>query len=300
MHVVTGATGHTGRVVAERLLAGQKKVRVIGRSVERLEPLTRRGAEAWISDLTDPQRLAEALEGAEAAYVLLPPDLSATNYRTYQDRISDVLAAAIRQAGVTRVVSLSSFGADKAAGTGPVVGLHYLEQKLNQIPRLDVLHLRAGYFMENTLAQIGIIKTMGVLAGPLRAERELPMIATRDIGEFAAQALLKLNFVGHETRELQGARDVSMAEVASIIGRAIGRPQLSYKQLPDEQVRAALLESGLSKDAADLILEMSQAINTGHMAALEKRSKDNTTPTSYEQFLKEVFVPQFKGQPAVA
>jgi len=300
MYVVTGASGHTGQVVAARLLAEQKAVRIIGRSTERLGPLTRHGAEVWIGDLTDDKRLGEAFQGAEAAYVMLPPDPAATSYRTFQDRVSDLLAAAIREAGLTHVVSLSSFGADKVAGTGPVAGLHYLEQALNQIPGLNVLHLRAGYFMENTLAQIGIIKTMGVVAGPLRAEVELPMIATGDIGEFAAEALLRLNFVGHEVRELQGPRDVSMAEVASIIGAAIRRPHLSYKQLPDDQVRAALIQTGMSKDVADLILEMSRAINTGHMAALEKRSKENTTPTSYERFVKEVFAPQFRGKPAAA
>ncbi|HXW62907.1 MAG TPA: NmrA family NAD(P)-binding protein [Candidatus Acidoferrales bacterium] len=300
MYAVTGASGHTGRVVAERLLAERKKVRTIGRNVERLEPLTRQGAEAWICDLTDAGSLAEALNGAEAAYVMLPPTPGTLKYRAFQHRVSDALAAAIRQAGVKHVVSLSSFGADKPAGTGPVVGLHDLEQSLDQISGLHVLHLRAGYFMENTLAQVAIIKTIGVVAGPLRAEVELPMIATRDIGEFAAQALLELRFVGHQTRELLGARDVSMAEAASIIGASIGRPQLSYKQLPDEQVRAALVEAGMSEDVADLILEMSRAINTGHMMALEARSEENTTPTSYQQFVTEVFIPQFRGKPAVA
>ncbi|HXX71307.1 MAG TPA: NmrA family NAD(P)-binding protein [Candidatus Acidoferrum sp.] len=300
MYVVTGASGHTGRVVAERLLAKQKRVRLIGRSAERLEPLTRQGAEAAIADLTDERSLADAFSGAEAAYVMLPPDLEATDYRAFQDRVSDALAAALRKTGVKHVVSLSSFGADKLAGTGPVAGLHYLEQSLNQIPGLHTLHLRAGYFMENTLPQIDIIKSMGVVAGPLRGELELPMIATRDIGESAAEALLQLNFVGQQTRELLGARNISMAEVASLIGAAIGRPQLSYKQLPDDQVRAALVQTGLSTDVVALILEMARALNTGHMVALETRSKENTTPTSYEQFVKEVFVPQFRGKPATA
>jgi uncharacterized protein YbjT (DUF2867 family) len=299
MYVVTGASGNTGQIVAARLLAKQKSVRVIGRSAERLESLTRQGAEAILGELTDAKRLAEAFAGAEAAYVMLPPDLATVDYRSFQNRVSDALTAAISEAGVKHVVSLSSIGADKSAGTGPVVGLHYLEEMLNQIPGLNVLHLRAGYFMENTLAQIGIIKTMGVAAGPLRAGLEIPMIATRDIGEFAAEALLQLNFVGHETQELLGARDISMAEVTSIIGAAIGRPHLSYKQLPDDQVREALLQTGMSRDLVNLLLEMSRAVNSGHMVALEERSRHNTTPTTYEQFVKEIFAPQFKGKPAI-
>jgi uncharacterized protein YbjT (DUF2867 family) len=300
MYVVTGASGNTGGVIAERLLGEKKKVRVIGRSVERLQPLTKRGADAWICDLTNEDNLTKAFDGAQALYAMIPPDLSAKNYRSEQERISDALAAAIREAGVKHVVTLSSTGAEKSSSTGPVVGLHNLEQKLNQIPGLNTLHLRAGYFMENTLAQIGIIKAMGVAAGPLRAELEIPMIATRDIGGRAAEALLALDFSGHETREVLGARDISMAEAASIIGREIGRPQLSYQQLADDQVRPALLQAGTSENMADLILEMARAMNSGHMVALEPRSEENTTPTTYEEFVREVFVPKFKGKPAVA
>jgi hypothetical protein len=80
-----------------------------------------------------------------------------------------------------------------------------METKLNQIKGLNVLHLRAGYFMENTLVQAGIIKNLGTMAGPIDAELRLPMIATKDIGAAAAEALLKLDFKGPQTRELQTA-----------------------------------------------------------------------------------------------
>ena len=300
MYVVTGASGNSGHVVAEKLLARGQKVRVIGRSAERLQLLTALGAEPFVCDLTDRAALAKAFAGAQWVYAMVPPDMAAPDYRAHQDRVTDALAAAIAEAKVKHVVTLSSFGADQAEKTGPVVGLHELEQKLNQIPGLNVLHLRAGYFMENTLAQIGIIKSMGVTAGPLRAELELPMIATRDIGAAAAERLLQLDFTGSQTRELQGQRDISMAEAAGIIGRAIGRPHLSYMRLPNADVRAAFVQMGMSESVADLMLEMTDAINAGNMAALEKRSAENTTPTSYETFVKSEFVPRFLGKPATA
>ena len=300
MYVVTGASGNSGHVVAEKLLARGQKVRVIGRSAERLQLLTALGAEPFICDLTDRTALAKAFAGAQGVYAMVPPDMAAPDYRAHQDRVTDALEAAIAEAKVKHVVTLSSFGADEAEKTGPVVGLHELEQKLNQIPGLNVLHLRAGYFMENTLAQIGIIKSMGVTAGPLRAELELPMIATRDIGAAAAERLLQLDFTGSQTRELQGQRDISMAEAAGIIGRAIGRPHLSYMRLPNADVRAAFVQMGMSESLANLMLEMTDAINAGNMAALEKRSAENTTPTSYETFVKAEFVPRFLGRPATA
>jgi uncharacterized protein YbjT (DUF2867 family) len=300
MYVITGASGNCGHVVAEKLLDAGKKVRAIGRSAERLQDLRVRGAELFVCDLTERTALAKGFEGAEGVFVMIPPSSTSSNYRKEQDGITDSVAAAIEKAGVKHVMSLSSFGADKAKGTGPVAGLHNLETKLNAVSGLNVLHLRAGYFMENTLAQIGIIKALGAAAGPLRAEVALPLIATRDIGAYAAQALTGLRFSGQQTHELQGQRDINMAEIASIIGTEIGRPGLAYKQLPNDLVRKALTDTGMSQNVADLILEMAEAINSGHMAAIEKRSAENTTPTSFETFAKEIFAPQFKGKSTAA
>ena len=300
MYVIMGATGNTGSVVARTLLGLSQKVRVIGRSADRLEPFTKEGAEAFVCDVTDSVALSQAFSGARAIYAMIPPNLTSENYRADQDRVTNAIAQSIKQAGVKYMVSLSSVGADKPEGTGPVAGLHYLEQTLNQIPELNAVHLRAGYFMENTLAQIGTIQTMSITAGPVRPNLMLPMIAARDIGAAAAQALLGLTFTGKQTRELLGERDISMSEVAAIIGRAIGKPDLKYLQLPDEQIRPALTQMGVSLNVANLILEMAAALNSGHMIALEQRSPENTTPTSYESFVAEEFVPRYRGKSTVA
>ncbi|HLB88077.1 MAG TPA: NAD(P)H-binding protein, partial [Terriglobales bacterium] len=222
MYVVTGATGNTGHIVAKQLLTSGHKVRAIGRTADRLQSLVAQGAEPFVADLSDKQALTKAFTGARAVYAIIPPDLTSQDYRPYQDRITDSIAAALAAAKVPYAVTLSSFGADKPDKTGPVVGLHHLEQQLNQIAGLNVLHLRAGYFMENTLAQAGIIQAMGITAGPLRPDLKLPMIATRDIGAVAAEELLKLGFQQKQTRELQGQRDLTMTEAAAIIGKAIG------------------------------------------------------------------------------
>jgi uncharacterized protein YbjT (DUF2867 family) len=298
MYVITGATGHTGTVVAKTLLRQGAKVRVIGRNAERLRGLVTEGAEPFAADLADFAGMTKALAGARGAYIMIPPNPAEPDYRGFQDRAADAIAAAVKAAGVGHVVTLSSMGADKSDGTGPVLGLHHLEQQLNAINNLNVLHLRAGYFMENTLGQIGIIQKMGVSLGPLRADLKLPMIATQDIGAAAANALLALDFRQSQTRELLGQRDLSYSEAARAIGKAIGKPDLQYAQAPDEQVRPALIQLGMTPNLADLILEMSAALNSGHMRMLEPRSAQNTTPTSYEAFLTEEFVPLYEDKPA--
>jgi uncharacterized protein YbjT (DUF2867 family) len=296
MYVVMGATGHTGNVVAKTLLAKGARVRVIGRNADRLEALVAKGAESFVMDLTDVSGLAKAFHGAKAAYVMIPPDLAAPDYRAFQDRLTGTIAAALRSAGVTHVVTLSSIGADKPDRTGPVLGLRYLEEQLNHINGLHILHLRAGYFMENTLGQVGIIQKVGMCLGPLRPDLKLSMIAARDVGVFAADALLRLEFHQKNTRELEGQRDISMNEVAQIIGKAIGNPGLRYSQAPEDQVQAALIQLGMSSSMAHLILEMAAALNSGYMRALEPRSPQNTTPTSYETFVEEELKPLYEGK----
>ena len=205
------------------------------------------------------------------------------------------MSAALKKASVKYAVSLSSVGADRSGKTGPIAGLHYLDRQFNQIPGLNVLHLRAGYFMENLLAQVAIIKATGYAAGTLRPDLRLPMIATHDIGSAAADALLDLGFRGHQTRELLGPRDVSMAEAAGMIGAEIGKPQLEYKQSAESDTRGVLVQIGLSPNIADLIVEMSTAWNSGLVAASEVRSASNTTPTFLETFVREQFAPAFHG-----
>jgi uncharacterized protein YbjT (DUF2867 family) len=300
MYVILGATGNTGSVVANRLLGKKKQVRVVGRDNKKLATFTGRGAEAFTANITDEKALNRAFAGAEAVYVMIPPDLTNENYRGFQSRATEAIGEALEKAGVKHAVTLSSFGADKADKTGPIAGLHDLESRLNKIKGLNVLHLRAGYFMENTLPQVSIIRSFGTMSGPVDAEVPLPMIATKDIGAAAAEALLKLDFKGKQTQELQGQRDLTYAEAAIVIGELIGKPGLDYVRAPDDQVIQAMTSMGMAKNMATLIVEMANAINRGHVKTLEQRSEKNTTPTSFEAFAREVFLPAYKGQAASA
>lgn len=298
MYVITGATGNTGRVIVNSLLAHGEKVRAVARNADHLKEESAKGAEAFVGKLEDSDTLARALAGAKGAYLMIPPDVRNQDYRTYQDRLVESIGTAVEKAGLSHAVILSSVGADKPDKTGPVVGLHNLEQRLNGISGLNVLALRPAYFMENTLPQTALIRMFGMTAGALRGDLSLPMIATRDIGEYAANALLKLDFKGKQSRELLGERDLTMNEVSTIIGKAIGKPDLKYNQLPDEQTRGGLISMGMSPSIANLILEMAAAMNSGYMRALEPRSEENSTPTSYETFVGDAFVPTYQAAAA--
>jgi uncharacterized protein YbjT (DUF2867 family) len=298
MYVVLGASGHTGHGVAKTLLTRGRKVRVVGRNAEHFRSLTVQGAELSIADATDSAALAKAFQGTDSAYVMIPPNITSNDVLGFQERVSDAITEAVAKSGIQHVVALSSIGADKDSGTGPVVGLHNFEQKLNSLAGPNVLCLRAGYFMENTLPQAGVIRSLGSVAGPLRQDLKVPMIATRDIGAAAAEALLGREFRGKQTKELLGQRDLDYAEVAAIIGKAIGKPSLGYIQPPEQQLHASMTQMGMSANFVDSLLEMTRAMNSGHMKALEARTHANTTPTSYETFVREEFVPAYQKQMA--
>src|SRR6202030_3316012 len=226
MYVILGASGNTGSIIGDSLLSKGKKVRVVGRDAARLQRFVRKGAEAFTADLTDGAALAKTLSGARAAYLLLPPITT----REDQERDSDAIAKAVKESGLPYAVNLSSYGAHVPGGTGPVTGLHSSEQKLNAISGLNVLHLRAAYFMENNLAAIGMIQAIGRFGHALVPDLKLPMIVTRDVGDYAAQRLLELDFSGKQTRELLGERDLSTTEATGVIARGIGKPDLRYVQ----------------------------------------------------------------------
>lgn len=297
MYVIIGATGNTGSVVANKLLAQGKKVRVVGRNPEHLARFIK--AEAFVGDVTDADTVARAFAGAQAVYLMFPPNVKVPDFIAYQKQLTDAFAAAIEKNGVQHAVTLSSIGAEKPGKSGPIVGLHHLEERLNRISGLNVLHLRAAYFMENTLGQADAIKQMGFAAGPIRPEVKFPCIAARDIGAFAGDALARLDFAGQQVQELHGQRDLSYAEITSIIGKAIGKSDLNYVTLTREQFRDALKKHmGMSDSAADLMAEMAESFDSGYLHPLESRSMHNTTPTSYEAFVAEELVPIYQGKVA--
>jgi uncharacterized protein YbjT (DUF2867 family) len=286
LYVILGASGNTGSIIANFLLSKGENVRVVGRDVGRLQSFVRKGAEAFTADVSDAAALTNVFGGARAAYLMLPPITS----REGQEQESDAIAKAVKESGLRYAVHLSSYGAQVPEGTGPVAGLHSSEQKLNAISDLNVLHLRAAYFMENNLAAIDMIHGLGLFGHALLPDLKLPMIATRDVGDYVAQRLLSLDFSGKQTRELLGERDLTMVEATALIARGIGKPDLRYEQFPYDRVQRVLEQMGMPPKKAGVYIEMFEAINAGVLAAQETRSRQNSTPTSFEKFVQDVFL----------
>jgi uncharacterized protein YbjT (DUF2867 family) len=285
MYVITGATGNVGGRIADILLSTSQQIRVTGRNPQRLDPLAKRGAEAFPGDMADPEFLTRAFTGAKAVFTMIPPNLKAENLREYQNKITESIVTAIKNAGVTHVVNLSSIGANLTDHTGPVLGLHDQEERLNQIPGLNVVHIRAGYFMENLYGNIDMIKK-GAFGTAMKGDLKVPFIATRDIASAAAKILMYLDFTGSSVRELLGERDISLDEIAKIIGKAIRTPRVKYSQFSYGNTIKALVGMGMSRDVAQSFVDLSKAANEGILYRGIRRTPESTTGTSFEEFAK--------------
>jgi uncharacterized protein YbjT (DUF2867 family) len=270
MITVMGASGNTGKKIAELLLREGESVRALGRSEQRLAELKRAGAEVMVGDTNDADFLTNAFRGADAVYTLLPTDPGAADYRAEQDRQGEAIVNAIRQSGIKYVVALSSLGADLNHGTGVILGLHAQEERLKQLDGTNILLLRPVSFFENFYGALPLIKSEGFNGGSVAAELAVPMIATRDIAEAAAKALKARDWKGVVVQDLLGQRDLSHAEATRIIGERIGQPDLQYIQFSYDDEIKALVSAGLSQSFARLFVEMNRSFNNGTIKQVEQ------------------------------
>ena len=286
MYVIMGATGNTGKPLAMALLNAGKKVRVISRAADKAKALTDKGAELFLGDSSNADFLTKAFSGATAAYVLIPPDWTASDFYSYQQKMADAIVTAVKNSGVKNVVSLSSIGTHIEEFSGVVYGLRYLEQKLNAIENLNALHLRPTYFMENIFSQVPVIKQNGIMGSPVKGDLTMTVIATQDIAAYAAKRLLAMDFKGKGIQYLLGQREVTYNEIAKVFGKAIGKPDLAYVEFPYEGLKQALLGMGASESLADSMNTFIEKLNEGKVSADAKRTPESTTPTTIEEFAK--------------
>ncbi|MGH7208397.1 MAG: NmrA family NAD(P)-binding protein [Nitrospiraceae bacterium] len=286
-YAIMGATGHVGKVVAERLLRAGHQVHVMGRSVDRLKGLVGQGAISHAGAFDDVDVLTRAFRGVNGVFAMIPPDYTTGNFLAYQDRVGSAIARAVQTAGVPSLVNLSSIGAHLSEKTGPIRGLHKQEARLNDIKELRVVHLRPGYFMENLLWAIPTIHSLGINGSPLKGDLQIPMVATRDIGAKAAEFLADLQLRGHAAFEFVGPKPVTMQEATSVLGKAIGKPDLRYVKFAYEEAEKAMLATGMKPDIVGLFIEMDRGVNEGLIRTTQAMTPDHVGKTRIEYFAQE-------------
>jgi len=287
MYAITGASGNIGKVLALELLSNGKKVRAIGRTESRLKDIKSKGGETLIGDLYDSTFVQKAFANCESAFLMIPPNPHATDFRKDQDKITNNYINAIRTNKVRNIVLLSSVGAHLRSGAGVVDGLGYLEERFSELKDVNVVCLRAGYFMENLLGQLDMINQTGVMGSSIKGNIPFPIVATKDIAMVASKWLLELKFKAFSIQYVLGPKDLSFNEITRIVGHAIGHPDLRYVEFSYEDAVNGMVHSGfVSKNVAQLYQGMSEAFNSGKSFTAHTRTRENTTQTTLEEFVK--------------
>jgi uncharacterized protein YbjT (DUF2867 family) len=283
--VVAGANGHVGSVVARELLAAGHKVRAFVRDVDKAKALAGQGAELLAGELTDAGSLTRALRGADGAFLLLPPAPAAPDLRALQDRMTHAQTTAVTESGIRHVVVLSSWGAEKAAGTGPIVGLHVLEEALKKTRAVSTF-VRAGSFTENLLSVLPAAQHQSILPNFFPPEHKVPTVATRDIAAVVVRSLLSPPAATQVVYVL-GAHEYSAVDQAAYLSKKLGK-EIKLLNLPVSAASGAIQQGGVGVSMANLLQEMYEGATKG-LLGVEAGHRVEKGPTTLEQALDPYF-----------
>jgi uncharacterized protein YbjT (DUF2867 family) len=263
-YAITGSTGHISLPVIKQLVAAGHSVKVITSNANRAHEIEALGATAAVGPVQNAEFLKQAFAGADAVYTMVPPMWQPVNWKAEIGAVGKNYAEAIKANQVKWVVNLSSIGAHLPDGCGPVSGLYLVEQALNELTNTNVLHVRPGYFFNNLLANIGLIRQTGILGSNNGPDTRYILSDTNDIAKVIGEALLHTDFKGHSVK-YTSSDERTAKEIATVIGAAIGKPELLWVEFTDEQSLAGMLGAGLSQEIAANYTQMGAALRQGKM-----------------------------------
>lgn len=293
---ITTPTGNIGNRIVDQLIVGGHSLTLLARDPSKLTSSVRSGTTVVQGTLDDPSAVAKAFTAAEAAFLLIPPPAIVPDWRAWQEAIGANFIAAAKQAGVARVVLLSSTGAQHE-GLGPISGLGAVEKALNAaLP--NVVIVRAGYFMENTFGSFATIASQGAMYGVANGDLQQQVVATPDIADVATRWLADGSWTGHHTVGAHGPSTVSSNDMAAVLSEVLGRP-VNYVQIPAAAYGQALLGAGLP----EFIAKGYEAMSGGTAEHLQKGdfSQEPQSPASagrisFRDFAQQVLKPAYEAQ----
>ena len=284
--ILTGSLGNIGQPLATALVQQGHAVTVISSKPAKQAAIAALGATAAIGSVEDADFLAATFAGADAVYLMVPPNFAVADSRAYHRRIGRSYAEAIQRAGVRRVVQLSSWGAHLAAGTGGILGSHDVEGILAEVPGLALTQLRPTSFYTNMFSFIGMIKAAGIIGVNYPGSTRVAFVHPHDIASAAAEELTTPAAPGCHVRYV--ASDERTAdEVAQVLGAAIGQPDLPWVALTDAQMQHNLESHGLPADRAAEIVDIYASIRSGALGEDYEQHKPTLGQVKLEDFAKE-------------
>ena len=289
--VVTGSLGNISKPLTKELVEKGHQVTVISSNPERQKEIENIGAKAAIGTMEDADFLTASFKGADGVYVM-----ETMGPRRFFDQDLDIMAAinkignnykqAIEQSGVKHVVHLSSIGAHTDKGNG-LLAFHYNVENILQTLTSDVsiTFMRPVGFYYNLLGFINTIKTQGVIATNYGGDSKKPWVSPIDIAAAVAEELLT-PFEGRKVRYV-ASDEISCNELASLLGAAIGKPDLKWVMISDEQLLQGMISAGMNPKVAAGLVEMNASTNTGDLYEDYFRNRPTLGKVKLTEYAKE-------------
>ena len=271
MYSIIGVTGQVGGMVAANLQEAGLPFKAIVRNENRAKELQSKGWQTAVAELHDARALTKAFSNTEGVFVMTPPLLESADPVAEHDSMLKTLSMAITAAKPGKLVYLSSVGAQHPLGTGAIRKLYDMEQAFTELS-LPTASIRAAWFMENFVGQIGAVATGNPLLSFVDPpSKKIPMIAAGDIGTLGAQ-LLQQDWIGHRVVELEGPCTYSVADVAMILGYHLHKT-VPVGLIAGDDYESAYRSFGLSDEGARLMAEMNRGFNSDHIV-FERGSRE--------------------------
>ena len=283
--VITGSLGNISRPLTKSLIEKGYPVTVISSKQEKQKDIEALGAAAAIGALEDTAFLTATFTGADIVYCMVPPSYFYTGAdpMAFYRQIGSNYARAIRQSGVKRVILLSSFGTELTRGTGFILGAHHVENILDELSDVDITIMRPTSFFYNLLGFIDVIKHTGTIASNYGGDDRIPFVAPADIAAAIVEEMearpthRKIRYVASE--------ELTAHEVARILGEAIGKPDLQWHVISDEEMKKRLEAAGLPPVIVSNIVELNASLHSGELAkGYERNRPAKLGPTKLKDF----------------
>jgi len=284
--IVTGSLGHIGKPLVTALVQKGHSVTVITSNPERKKDIEALGATAVVGLVEDVDFLTATFAGADVVHAMIPPNANVSDPIAYSQTVADNYVKAIRKSGIKRVVYVSSYGAHLEKGVGLITLHHYIEKQLLDLPGLDSLSIvRATYIYYNLYRFIGMIKSAGFIAANYGGEDRVVLVSPEDI---AATALAEIESTTNRNKIVYSASDERTCnEIAAVLGEAIGKPDLKWITISDEEVQKAYESYGMAPHVAASMVEMFAACHTGLIHEDYDLHKPELGKVKIEDFAKD-------------
>ncbi|WP_424358862.1 NAD(P)H-binding protein [Methanocella sp. MCL-LM] len=282
MNIILGATGQVGSMLADRLLVKGQPVRAVVRDGSRAQELKSRGAEIVVADYFDMEAMNRAFQGGSSAFLLTPENPASGDVLGDARRMIDNYREAVRSSGVTKIVGLSSMGAQLGPGSGNLMASHMLEHAFAGL-EVEQVFIRPAYYYSNWLGYLELAREHGMLPTFFPPGLKLPMVAPPDVAEFLAEVLIR-KAPQQRVFEITGPRPYSSADIAQVFGHVLGR-EVNATQILPQDWESTLLQAGFSKDAAKNLMLMTQMVVDGKTGC--ETPNPVRLPTDFESYLKK-------------